>query len=134
MRRVLLALLGVTLAAGLGFILFILANIGTGVELHEVAGSVLLVLLAVALWPAIQLRRVGRAPMIRVVVAIGSLVAAGLIGASLAEGAASNVLAGLPLVPLVVMLSAVADAIRVTRKLRDPDASTESIQSRSARL
>lgn len=118
MRRVLLLLLACALATGVAFIAAIVVLPTGGVTLHEVAASTLGIFLLLALWPAVLLRSVDRGPMVRIIIALIALVIAALAGASLALGTVSRELAGLPLVPLGVMLVAVADGIRVTRGVR----------------
>lgn len=103
------------LAAGIGFIAAIVAHVGNGFVLHEVAGLVLAVLLVAALGVSIRSRSHDSRPMWRVAGALVALAAAAATGASLATGALSGVLGGLPLLPLVVMLAFVTDGIRVTR-------------------
>ncbi|MGC2289085.1 MAG: hypothetical protein WA688_04435 [Thermoplasmata archaeon] len=120
MRRTLLVLLSVTFAISIGFIITIVGNLGNGIDLHEVAGTVLLILLTLALWASYRLRAIDERPMFRVVIAIAALVLAGVTGASLAIGTVSGALAGLPLVPLLVMLGAVADGIRISWYLGNP--------------
>ncbi|MGA7847114.1 MAG: hypothetical protein WCB18_08525 [Thermoplasmata archaeon] len=114
MRRLLMVLLVLAFVTGAGFIVAILRNDGSGVELHEVGGLVLLVLLLLSLAAALRLRSFGRRLRLRVVVALAALIAAGATGASLAGGVLTGALAGLPLLPLIVMLAAIADGIRVT--------------------
>jgi hypothetical protein len=110
----LLSLLVLTLGSGFGFIVVIVANLGTGIGLHELAESLLLGLLVSSLALSYRIRSVDEAPMIRVAIALVALVVAGVLGGALAAGQFSGANAGLPLVPLVVMLGAVADGIRVT--------------------
>ena len=115
MRTALLALFALSLATGAGFIIAIVANLGSGIILHEVGGAVLLILLLLALWPATRLAPVDRRPRHRVEIALAGLIAAVVTGASLASGALSSVVAGLPLIPLGVMLVSIADGLRLTR-------------------
>jgi hypothetical protein len=117
MRAGLIYLLAAIVAAGLGFIGAIVSNPGSGVVLHEVAASILLVLLGVALAISYRLRTIDRRPMYRIGIALGALVVAAGIGASLAAKAAEGGLAGLPLIPLGAMLASVGDGIRVTLNL-----------------
>ena len=117
-RRFLTLLLALTLATGVGFVAAIVANPTGGVLLHEIAASLLLTLLLLAIWPATVLRSVDSRPVIHVLVALTALVIAAITGASLAAGALAGDLAGVPLLPLAVMLAAVADGLRVTRNLR----------------
>jgi uncharacterized membrane protein YfcA len=125
MRQLLLSLLGVTLATGVGFIVVILANYGSGIGLHEVAGTVLLILLAGSFWVAYRGRSDDSRPMIRVIVALVAVVVAGILGASLAAGAIPRSLGGLPLVPLAVVLAATADGLRITLELPGPSPGME---------
>ena len=117
-RRFLTLLLALTLATGVGFVVAIVANPTGGVLLHEIAASLLLTLLLLAIWPASVLRSVDSRPVVRVLVALTALVVAAIAGASLAAGALAGGLAGIPLVPLAVMLATVADGLRVTQRLR----------------
>jgi hypothetical protein len=128
MRRILLALFALTFVVGLGFIGAILENLGNGVALHEVAGLVLLVLLVLTLWSAVRLRPINPRPVPRVVVALVALVVAAATGGSLATGVLAGAWAGLPLIPLVVMLVAVADGIRVTVEFPSPPPETAAAQ------
>ncbi len=114
LRRVLLLLLALTLSVGVGFIVVIVTNLKEGVGLHEVAGSVLLLLLLPALWTAHRLRPSNPRPILRVAVALAALVAAAVAGAALATGGLPGMADGIPLVPLGVMLLSTADGIRVT--------------------
>jgi hypothetical protein len=116
-RRMLLSLLAVIFVAEVGFIVAILANLGSGVALHEIAASILLLLLVAAFGLAWGLRATSRAPLYRVAVSLIALVAAAAIGTGLATSALSDVWTGLPLVPLAVMLGSVADGIRLTLRL-----------------
>jgi peptidoglycan/LPS O-acetylase OafA/YrhL len=116
-RQTLEILLAVTLAAGLAFIVIIEGSLGSGVEVHEIAGIVLLFFLVLALWAASRLRSIDRRPMTRVVIGLIALVAAGVTGAGLALGAIPSALAGLPLLPLIVTLVVVADGLRITHQL-----------------
>ncbi len=117
-------LLTIALATGISFIAAIVARVGNGFVLHEVAGLVLAVLLVAALGVSIRSRSHDSRPMWRVAGALVALAAAAATGASLATGALSGVLGGLPLLPLVVMLAFVTDGIRVTllppRRALDP--------------
>lgn len=114
MRRLLVSLLSITVAAGLAFIVAIIGNVGRGVAVHEVAATVLLVLLLLALFVAWRLRATGRGPLLRIVIALGALVVAAGIGAGLAATALSREWSGLPLVPLAAMLVSLGDGIRLT--------------------
>jgi hypothetical protein len=114
MRRILLVLLTSTFVTGVGFIVAIVGNLGSGVTLHEVAASILLVLLVVAFVVAWRLRATSRGPLYRVAISLIALVVAAAVGASLATSALSGDWAGFPLVPLAVMLGSVGDGIRLT--------------------
>jgi uncharacterized membrane protein YfcA len=115
MQRLLLFFLALTFLVGIGFIAVILANLAGGVALHEAAALVLVVLLLLSLGASHRLRAINKRPESRVVIALTALVVAAVTGASLATGTVSLALARLPLLPLVAMLVAVADGIRVTR-------------------
>jgi hypothetical protein len=119
-RCFLMLLLAVTVVTALGFILVIVANVGSGVGVHEIAGLLLLILLGMALWAAYRVRPLDARPIVRVGVALGGLVSAGILGASLAAGSLSEDLAGLPLLPLAVVVIAAGDGLRITRGLRVP--------------
>ncbi|MFZ1023942.1 MAG: hypothetical protein WAN87_07395 [Thermoplasmata archaeon] len=120
MRRILLALLILTCGVALGFILVIVGNIENGIEIHEIAGLVLLILLMGGFWAAVKLRRVDATLIIHVSVALVFLVVAGVLGAALAAGSATGAPVGLPLIPLTLLLVVVMDAIRVTWNLQKP--------------
>lgn len=130
-RRLLIVLLGMTFAVGVGFIAAIVSNATTGVGWHEVAGLTLLALLVGALWAALRLRFVGNGPLVRVTVALVSLILAGATGATLASGILAARFAGLPLIPLAVVLVAVGDGIRVTLAVR-PSLASNQAEDRSA--
>ncbi|MGA7862163.1 MAG: hypothetical protein WCB19_09975, partial [Thermoplasmata archaeon] len=74
MRRVLLFLLALILATGIGFIAAIVGDLGNGVYLHEIAGLILAVLIVLALWAAYRLRAIDRRPLLRVAIALIALV------------------------------------------------------------
>jgi hypothetical protein len=112
-RRTLLVLLVVADAATVGFIVAILAGLGSGFALHEIAGLILLVVLLLALWIATRLGPTDRRPLVRVAVALAALILAGTLGAALAGQAIGGTAAGLPLVPLTVVILACSDAIRI---------------------
>jgi hypothetical protein len=114
LRRILLLLLTLTFLTGVGFIVAIVGNLGSGVTLHEVAASILLILLLVALGVAWRLRAASRGPLYRVAISLFALVVAAAIGASLATSGLSGFWTGLPLVPLAVMLGSIGDGIRLT--------------------
>jgi hypothetical protein len=120
MRRILLVSLALVLATGVVFIVAIVADLGSGFSLHEVAGSILLVLLLLALWAANRLRLLDRRPLVRVAVALVALIVAGVTGASLAIGVVPTAAAGLPLIPLGAMLVSAADGLRITYSIRLP--------------
>jgi hypothetical protein len=110
----LLILLAVAFVVGAGFIVVILGNFGGGIALHELAASLLLALLLLALWAAYPLRRIDGRPSILIVASLTGLIVAAAIGSLLSSSAGSGVPTGLPLVPLGVMLAAMAEGIRVT--------------------
>jgi hypothetical protein len=122
MRLGLLLLLAASLVVALGFLAGILGGVGSGVALHEIAGAVLLLLLAPALAVALALRPIDRRPLLRVAVALVALVLAGATGAALATGSIPGEVSGLPIVPLAVVLVGTMDGIRVTRAVRIPPA------------
>jgi peptidoglycan/LPS O-acetylase OafA/YrhL len=134
MRRPLLLLLSATLATGAGFLILIAGNFGNGVGLHEDAALILLILLVLGLWLAYRLRSIDPRPVRRVALALGALIAAAGMGAGLAVGALSRDLAGLPIVPLVVMLAFVADGIRVSLSMPEFPAAAEMSSRRSRKL
>jgi 4-amino-4-deoxy-L-arabinose transferase-like glycosyltransferase len=113
-ERVLLLALVLTFGTAIAFIVAIVGELEDGVAVHEIAGTLLLAFLLVGLAIAVRIRSVDRRPLVRVAIAIGALVAAGITGAGLATGTIPMGLAGLPLVPLVVLLAVVGDGIRVT--------------------
>ncbi|MCI4324474.1 MAG: hypothetical protein L3K00_01085 [Thermoplasmata archaeon] len=130
MRLPLLVLLSVTLAAAVAFLAAILGLSGTGLDVHELAGTVLLVLLLPATLLAVSLRRSNPRPLPRVLAALGALVAAGVLGALLASGRLSGSAAGAPLLPLLLVLVAVADGVRVTWS--GPRPSREGVEAASS--
>jgi hypothetical protein len=113
-RRWLLVLFGGALLTALGFVGAILARIGPGVVLHEAAGGILLLWIGPAVLVAVRFRVDDPRPLPRATVALVALVVAGGLGASLATTALPPDLAGAPLVPLVVLIVAVADGVRVS--------------------
>jgi peptidoglycan/LPS O-acetylase OafA/YrhL len=117
LQRVVLVLLGLSCATVVGFIIVIFGNLQKGIILHEIAGLVLLILLAGALWAAFKLRRIDARPVVRVCLALASLIVAGVLGAALASGATTGVPAYLPLVPFALLLVSAIDGLRVTRNL-----------------
>jgi hypothetical protein len=109
---VLLALLVAALAVATGFALAVLAGAPGGDLLHEVAGSLLLGLLLPA-WGLAHARRHGDPALwLRVSAALVALLAMGATGALLAVGWIPIGWAGLPLVPLGLLVIATADALR----------------------
>ncbi len=112
-RRALRWLLGTTLAVAAGFVLAILLIPGQGDQLHEVAATLLLVLLASSLWLSWGPRGSDRGISGRVVAALVCLVVAAALGGALAVGLVSLRWSGAPLVPLAGMILAVADALRL---------------------
>jgi hypothetical protein len=115
-RQGLTALLTVTFWATLVFLVVILTAFHDTVEVHEIAGAVLLGLLVAAMVWARRFRTTEPRLMRRLEVALFALIVAAAIGGSLAAGALTGLFAGLPLVPLVVLLIALADGIRVLRR------------------
>jgi hypothetical protein len=113
-RLTLLVLLGAAVGAAVAFVAAILTGVGSGVVVHEIAGVVLLVLVLGCLDAAYRIRRADHRPLGRVVVALLALLLAGATGAGLALGAVGQALAGLPLLPIAILLFALADAIRFT--------------------
>lgn len=120
LRRALLVLLGLTLAVAVGFITVIVSGFEGGVEVHELAGLILLVLLGLGVWAASRLRPADGRPLWRVSVALAAVMTAAVLGGALGTGLLPLALAGLPLVPLVVVVAAAADGIRVTYALPPP--------------
>jgi hypothetical protein len=108
----------VTLLAAGVFLAVVLTGVAPGVGTHEWAGLVLLVLLLADLAWASSLRSLDRRPVWRVALALAALVVAGSLGATLATGALPLARAGLPLVPLVVLLFSTADAARIADSIR----------------
>ncbi|HTT25834.1 MAG TPA: hypothetical protein VMH90_02575 [Thermoplasmata archaeon] len=117
LSRRLVGWLAGTVGVALVAIAAILADVGPGVVVHELAGTVLLLLLVGGLDLAFRLRRADARPLVRVVIALLALVFAGATGAGLALGALGRVLDGLPLLPLAVLLLALLDAIRIARRI-----------------
>jgi hypothetical protein len=116
-RTLFWGLLVTLLAAGV-FLAVVLAGVAPGVGTHEWAGLVLLGLLLADLTWAYPLRSLDRRPVWRVALALAALVVAGSLGATLATGALPLAWAGLPLVPLAVLLFTTADAARITHSIR----------------
>ena len=96
-ERVLLLALVLTFGTAIAFIVAIVGELEDGVAVHEIAGTLLLAFLLVGLAIAVRIRSVDRRPLVRVAIAIGALVAAGITGAGLATGTIPMGLAGLPL-------------------------------------
>lgn len=129
----LLLLLAATFATGVGFIVAIVGNLESGVTLHEIAASVLLVLLLLAFGVAWRLRAIDPRPMHRVSIALIALVIAAGIGATLAVGSVPGAWTGLPLVPLSAMLLCVGDGIRVSMRRPAPRRPRDSKSASSER-
>jgi hypothetical protein len=104
----------ITTATAVGFVAVILAGLSTGFDLHELAGTVLLVELVIALWLAFRLRDLDHRPFRRAGAALAGVIAAGVGGALLATGFLPASYAGLPLVPLAVVIVGAGDGVRVT--------------------
>jgi hypothetical protein len=117
LQRILLVLLSLTCATAVGFIIVIVGDLENAIVLHEIAGLILLILLAGALWTAIRLRKIDARPVVRVGGALTFLVVAAVLGAALAAGSAPGVPMGLPLLPLTLLLVTTVDGIRIARKL-----------------
>jgi peptidoglycan/LPS O-acetylase OafA/YrhL len=117
-RRVLVLALVLTLLTASAFIVAIAGGLENGVGTHEFAGSALLTLLLVALAFALRVRTVDSRPLGRVCVALVALVAAGVLGASLATGFLPSGASGVPLVPLLVLVGSTADAFRISWSLQ----------------
>jgi hypothetical protein len=115
--RILSRTLLLTLLVGLVFVGVILSRLVSGDLPHELAALALLVLLGADLWLALSFRRVDARPAARVVLALAALLAAGAVGALLASSSLPPIFDGLPLLPLLVLLVATADAARITRRL-----------------
>lgn len=113
-----MVLLASTVGTSALFIGAILAGAGSGVELHETAGAVLLVLLSACLVFSLRLRPEDSRPLLRVCVAFVALGVAATLGEGLASGAIPIRFGGAPLVPLLVMVAAAADGLRVAWRPR----------------
>jgi len=113
-RRWLSVLFGGALVTALGFMAAILAGVGPGFVLHEVAGLLLLVWVVPAVVVSLRVRSRNSRPLPRAAIAFLALVVAGALGASLATTTLPPDLAGAPLVPLIVLIVAVGDGLRVT--------------------
>jgi len=74
-----------------------------GVELHEIAGVLLLLLIVLALGAAYPRRVQEPGPVVPLVAAFATLIVMGLLGGLLALGALPDSLGYLPLVPLAVL-------------------------------
>ena len=98
-----------------GFVLAILAGLGSGVALHEIAGLALLVLLLLAVATVLRSRPAELGLLGRILIALAALVLAGTLGALLAEGLVPAGYAGWPLAPLGVLVLTISDAVRVSR-------------------
>ncbi|MCI4327275.1 MAG: hypothetical protein L3K16_06550 [Thermoplasmata archaeon] len=108
-------LFGGALVTALGFMAGILAGVGPGFVLHEVAGLLLLAWLVPAVVASLRVRSSDSRPLRRAVVALVALVVAGALGASLATTTLPPDWAGAPLLPLVVLIVAAGDGLRVSR-------------------
>lgn len=105
----------VALLVAVGFAALIVALPNPSILLHEVAGLILLVLIATALTAAIRLRSDEPRPVGRLAAALVVLVVVGLTGAMLATGAIPPGLAALPLVGLLALGLLLADSVRVPK-------------------
>ncbi|MGA7922363.1 MAG: hypothetical protein WCA77_00080 [Thermoplasmata archaeon] len=119
-RRRLAIVLGVTLGVATAFIALFVGALESGVGWHELAGLILLVLLVLALWPAVRLQTRDPRPLTRVIVALVCLIIAAAAGGSLAIGTLPPLAEGLPLVPLTALVLDLADGIRVTLRVPEP--------------
>lgn len=106
-----------TFLVGLVFILLIETGRVTGVLPHEVAAAILFVSLVIDLWFALGLRQIDARPAARVLLALVALFAAAALGSLLATADVPSVLDGAPLIPLLILLLATADAARLTRRI-----------------
>jgi hypothetical protein len=102
-----------SIVTALIFASVILANPKGGVLVHEVAGLLLLVLIATALASAVRVRGTEPRPVPRLVGALLALIVTGSLGAGLAVGAVPTDLSALPLLGLVALVLLLADALRV---------------------
>jgi peptidoglycan/LPS O-acetylase OafA/YrhL len=123
-RQGLRILFVLTAATGIGFVAIILSSIASGIEVHELAGAILLAELLAALVLALALGRSGRDPQLRAAIGLLSVVLAAILGASLAAGSLPQNDAGLPLLPLAVLILVAVDGVRVTSPSRPTAAPT----------
>lgn len=112
-RKALAVAFACTLGTSVVFIVAILVGAETGVELHETAAAVLCILLTVSLVLSLRLRSADSRPVLRVVVAFVALGVAAVLGGSLALGWLPSRFSGLPLAPLLVLIGATADGLRL---------------------
>lgn len=109
-------ILGATLGTGTAFLLAIVLGLGQGYSLHEVAASVLLVLLVVAAWASRGSGGWTSGVRLRILLALTCLVLASAFGGTLALGLLPSTWSGIPLVPLCGVLAASADGCRLAAR------------------
>jgi hypothetical protein len=104
---------GAAVAVAAVFALLILVLPGPGIGLHEIAGALLLGLIATALLAAVPMRSTEPAPYRRILGALIALIATGAAGLALATGAVPRSLSAIPLVGILALGTLLADSIRV---------------------
>jgi len=115
LRQAFTALAAVALVAAFGFAGAIVVLASSGFVLHEVAGAVLLVLLAGAIVVAARSRSEDPRPLSRSLVGLVLLLAMGASGAALGLNVAPSWLDALPMVLLAGLIVALAEMVRVGR-------------------